>query len=128
MKINWNKGLHRLFIIGVVCWFVFILLVYPLKTLSNSREAWSKIYAEETWDAYGIKDEKAREAEIKRIEQKITNTNKEKTIQNFYKTEYFKNFEWFLAFLLLPPIFVYVVFRFFIFLILWIKRGFLKEI
>ena len=104
------------------------MLVYPLKTLSNNREAWNKIYAQETWDAYGIKDEKAREAEIKRIEQKITNTNKEKTIQNFYKTEYFKNFEWFLAFLLLPPIFVYVVFRFFIFLILWIKRGFLKEI
>ena len=118
-KVNWNKGLHRVFALLCVLWMGFVFVWYPMDKMNKAA-----VYAHEIrmhgLDAMskGIMSYEEVETEYKE--------NRERVSWNYAYENYVFGSGFFLSilFIVLIPAIFYAITRLLIFLILWLYRGF----
>ena len=118
-RINWNKGLHRVFALLCVLWMGFVFVWYPMDKMNKAA-----VYAHEIrmhgLDAMskGIMSYEEVETEYKE--------NRERVSWNYAYENYVFGSGFFLSilFIVLIPAIFYAITRLLIFLILWLYRGF----
>lgn len=126
-KTNWGRGLHRIFYVLCVIWLLWWVIVTPFKMQAASMEFKSAMYGYALKDCYsgdnwnqGYSTDCSKAADKKYLENK--------GVQGIYLDAITKStasdIASFFSLLIIPPLILYGLIRLFVWLVLWIVKGF----
>jgi hypothetical protein len=117
-RINWARGIHRVFLLLCVIWALFVWIGLPVMQARQASDFAVMIY--------GFNIEHPAKDSVEQADRQQTQRTlfEESTLPSIYKVQVLPNLHWFLLGALLPPAILYGLARAVIALVRWLYRGF----
>ena len=121
-KIEWKRGLNRVFIFGWVIWILFLFVWMPLQSIHVWQDLAKSQYALE----YSIESPPSKEMKTE-LEAHAKEYWENASWSYVYKTEIFPDIWSYIGAALFIPVIIYGLLRGFIALFTWLYRGFVEN-